>query len=78
MARPGRPPGAKNKKESCVSPSYMASHYELLHKRAISGQMEDSDLLRLIQWEHAEIHGKPKDRIDLAVSGQLNVTVQIA
>lgn len=56
----------------------MASHYELLHKRAISGQMEDSDLLRLIQWEHAEIHGKPKDRIDLAVSGQLNVTVQIA
>ena len=74
----GRPPGAKNKKESCVSGEYLKAHYVELHKRAVSGKMSDGDLLRLVAWEHAEIHGKAKERIDLEVSGGLTITVKIA
>lgn len=49
-------------------------HYEMLCERA--AELDSSDLMKLLQFEHAEMYGKPKERVE--VSGEGGGPIEIA
>ena len=75
----GRPKGSRNQPhgESPVTARLCELHYKTLCGRAERGELDIDQLMALVRWEHAEMYGKPREKVDLSVSGGLTVSVHI-
>jgi len=80
-----RPPGAKNKdtRLSPVQLKFCEGHYEkalaLLQSTENWASVKEyfDSLMKLLQFEHAELFGKPKEQIKAEISGGMTFTVKI-
>jgi hypothetical protein len=80
----GNPKGGTAKlKQSPVTLRFCKEHYEEAVKMVAVGAVWPTlkdrfdAIMTLLKFEHAEMFGKPKERIDLEMSGGLNVKVII-
>ena len=76
-------PGGKSKAISPVTLKFCSEHYEkALALLASTGNWESvetyfNSLMKLLQFEHAELFGKPKEQIKAEISGGMTFTVKI-
>ena len=75
MGRPRKSPTTP--KQSPVTAARLSEHYEQYCQRARAGALSNAELMQLIAWEHAELHGKPLQRVAAEVSGGISIEVNV-
>ena len=76
-------PGGKSKAISPVTLKFCSEHYQEAIElcRSITGwksrETYFDSLMKLLQFEHAELFGKPKEQIKAEISGGMTFTVKI-